>query len=152
MSGTIETLTSKVVTEGKGSKAAPPQKPDVDADAQKFLHEKQNSPEGNAGSGKPVDLAGDLAHMSTEERESRRHALRSMLDASQARQQGAQRARRPSFALGEKLLVVSGVYKGTQGVIQDADFINNRVQLQFEEVEDPQWIEFGRVVAAPAKE
>lgn len=144
-------MTSKVTTEGKGSESVAQPKPEAEVDAQKFWQTNESVPENNSGN-KPVDLAGDMAHMSREERESRRHALRSMLDASEARQKGARRARRPSFALGEKLLVVSGDYKGAHGIILDADFINNRVQLQIEAVDDPQWIEFGRLVAAATEE
>lgn len=96
---------------------------------------------------KPVDLAGDMEDLSDNDRESRRHALRSMLAASEARQQGSMRSRRPTLAIGERLAICSGVYKDLQGVILDADFIHSRVFLQIDGIEEAQWIEFARIAA-----
>lgn len=96
---------------------------------------------------KPVDLAGDMQDLTDHERESRRHALRSMLAASEARQQGALRSRRPTLAIGERLLVCSGPYKNVQGIVLDADFIHSRVHLQLDGVDEAQWIEFARIAA-----
>lgn len=96
---------------------------------------------------KSVDLAGDMLDLSENERESRRHALRSMLAASEARQQGAMRARRPNLAIGERLAVSSGQFKNCQGTILDADFIHSRVLLQLDNVDEAQWIEFARISA-----
>ncbi|MBX2882342.1 MAG: hypothetical protein KTR32_20505 [Granulosicoccus sp.] len=100
-----------------------------------------------ANSVKPIDLAGDMQDLSEHERESRRHALRSMLEASEARYQGAMKSKRPTLAIGERLQVASGPYRNLIGNVLDADFIHSRVFLQLEDIDEPQWIEFARIAS-----
>ena len=93
----------------------------------------------------PIELTADLDNLSAEDRENRRNALRSMLSASEARQQGAIRARRPTPEAGLRVGVSSGPFKGKEGTILDADYIQSRVLLDMEDGQDAQWVAFGRL-------
>ena len=101
-------------------------------------------------SAKPIDLTADLDDLSIEDRENRRKALRSMLTASEARQQGALRARRPTPEAGLRVGVRNGPFKGQEGTILDADYIQSRVLLDMEDGKDAQWVEFARLLSLNA--
>lgn len=148
MSGTREILKPKENADDDSS-AGPRDSRTLnnDADDRRFWRALKPTQEPAPASGKPIDLAGDMQDMTETERESRRQALRSMLAVSEARQQGALRSRRPSFALGERLIVCSGELKNQQGTILDADFIHSRVYLQFDDHDEPEWVEFASVAA-----
>ena len=92
-----------------------------------------------------VDLTADINDLSNEDRENRRQALRSMLEVSEARQQGAIRARKPIPEAGLRVGVRNGPFKGREGTILDADYIQSRVLLDMEDGRDAQWIEFSRL-------
>jgi hypothetical protein len=94
---------------------------------------------------KPIELTADLDDLSAEDRENRRKTLRSMLSASEARQQGAIRARRPTPEAGLRVGVRNGPFKGNTGIILDADYIQSRVLLDMEDGQDAQWIAFARL-------
>lgn len=94
---------------------------------------------------KPVDLTHDLSDLDADQKEARRQALRNMLVASQARQKGALRNKRPSMAIGQRVAIISGPLEGIQGVVLDADFIHGRVQLAVDDMPEPQWVSFKRV-------
>ncbi|MFK7854660.1 MAG: hypothetical protein AB8B79_11120 [Granulosicoccus sp.] len=96
-------------------------------------------------SAKPIDLTADISDLSHEERKQRRDALRSMLDINEARQQGAIRARKPTPEAGLRVGVRSGNFKGKQGVILDADYIQSRALLDMEDEQQAHWVEFGRL-------
>lgn len=100
---------------------------------------------GETESPKPVNLTRDLSHLSDNQREERKHALKTMLAANEARQQDAQRGRRPSMALGQRVLIISGSLEGLEGRVLDADFIRNKVQLDVDDMPDPQWLSFRRI-------
>jgi len=92
-----------------------------------------------------VELASDLKDMSAEQQDQRRRALRSMLTASEARQQQIKRSRPPTMAVGVRVLVKSGPHKGRPGTILDADFIHGRALVDFPEEQDSHWVEFPRL-------
>jgi len=96
-------------------------------------------------SAKPIDLTADIDDLSDEDRESRRNALRTMLAASEARQQGAIRARRPTPEAGLRVGVRNGPFKGKEGIILDADYIQSRVLLEMDDKQEAQWVEFARL-------
>lgn len=75
----------------------------------------------------------------------RRTALKSMLDASEARIAKANRMRRPVLAKGALVRVTRGEFAGREGVVEDADYIESRVLLRFDSAEQPRWVSFGRV-------
>ncbi len=79
--------------------------------------------------------------------ESRRKSLISMLNASTDRFNKVQKNRRPVLAAGVEVRVVSGPLVGEQGVILDADYIENRVLLSVAERPTPEWVEFSQVGA-----
>ncbi|MFK7860650.1 MAG: hypothetical protein AB8B64_17655 [Granulosicoccus sp.] len=94
---------------------------------------------------KPVDLTHDLSDLDADEREARRIALTNMLTANQARQRSALRSRRPSMAIGQRVAIISGQLAGREGVVLDADFIHSRVQIELDNLPEPQWVSFKRV-------
>ena len=96
-------------------------------------------------SAKPVDLTHDLKDLNAKQRDTRRKVLKNMLASSEARRQNALRNRRPDMAVGQHLVVVGGQWSGRQGVVMDADFIHGRVQLDIDEVSEPQWVRFTHV-------
>ncbi len=106
----------------------------------------------NAVHQKPKDLTADLSSLSPRERKRRLVALRSMLAASEARQQQVLGTRLPALAAGVRVAVRSGPYQNRQGTILDADFIHSRVLLDIDQVSDPQWIAFGRLAPVSAEE
>jgi len=92
-----------------------------------------------------VELASDLKDMTAEQQDQRRRALRSMLSASEARQQRVRQARPPTMAVGVRVLVKSGPHKGKLGSILDADFIHSRALVDFPGEQDSHWVEFPRL-------
>lgn len=96
-------------------------------------------------SAKPVDLTHDLNDLNDDQREHRRQALKSMLTANEARQQDVLRNKRPCLAIGHRVMITKGELAGRQGLILDADFIQNRVQLDVDELSEPQWLAFNQV-------
>lgn len=96
-------------------------------------------------SARPIELTTDMDDLSAEDRETRRKTLRSMLTVSEARQQGAIRARRPTPEAGLRVGVKNGPFKGQEGTILDADYIESRVLLDLEDGQDAQWVEFARL-------
>lgn len=97
-------------------------------------------------SAKPIELTDDIDDLSAEETENRRKALRSMLDASEARQQGALRARRPTPEAGLRVGITNGRFKGKEGIILDADYIQSRVLIDMEDGKDAQWVGFAQLI------
>ena len=96
-------------------------------------------------SAKPVDLTHDLKDLDAEQRDTRRKVLMDMLASSVARYQSALRNRRPDMAVGQRLVVIGGKLIGRHGVVLDADFIHNRVQLDVDDMNEPQWVLFNHV-------
>lgn len=96
-------------------------------------------------SAKPIDLTADISDLSDEEKKTRRDALRSMLDVNEARQQGVIRARKPIPEAGLRVGVRSGEFKGKQGVILDADYIQSRALLDMDDEQKAHWVEFARL-------
>lgn len=96
-------------------------------------------------SSRPIELTEDLTHLDADEQEHRLQALRSMLAASEARQQQVLQTRLPALTTGTRVAVRSGPYRDYLGTIQDADFIHSRVLLALEGIDDPQWIPFSRL-------
>lgn len=95
----------------------------------------------------PVELSTDLSDLNEDERDQRRRALRSMLAASEARQQQMLRSRPPTFAAGVRVAIKSGPHKGNRGTILDADFIHSRALIDFNDGLDGHWIEFSRITS-----
>lgn len=91
---------------------------------------------------KPVDLTEDLSDLSPKERDHRRQALRTMLDASEARQQRALRNKPPVLAIGVVIRVINGTFQDQEGTVLDADFINSRALIDLAEESESQWVEF----------
>ena len=96
-------------------------------------------------SAEPVNLTHDLEDLDARQRDSRLKVLRNMLASSQARYDSVMRNRRPDMAVGERLVVVCGQMSGRHGIVLDADFIQNRVQLNVDEMSEPQWVSFNHV-------
>ena len=94
-----------------------------------------------------IELTEDLSQLSETEQETRRHALLSMLQASEARQQQVQKTRLPTLTPGMDVLIHSGPYKQRKGTVVDADFINSRVLLAIQDESESQWIGFSRISA-----
>jgi len=108
------------------------------------------TPSDNAQQSGSINVSGDtLRALSPEELAARRDALRAMLAASEARQQDALKARRPTMVAGNVVAIRSGEHRGETGTILDADFIHSRVCLRIKDIEEPQWLEFSNVIAAP---
>ena len=95
---------------------------------------------GSDGTGVPADTA-------PPSEEARRHALRHMLRAAEARQSRAGRTRRPVLAEGRRVAIARGELAGRAGVIVDADYIDSRVLLHVDGQEAPAWVPFSRVAA-----
>ncbi|NND91219.1 MAG: hypothetical protein HKN42_10175 [Granulosicoccus sp.] len=94
-----------------------------------------------------VDLTADLSSLSVEELAHRRRALRSMLAASEARQQQVLRSRLPALTQGLVVRIKSGKFKHRQGTVVDADYIRSRVLLNIQDEAESQWLEFARITA-----
>jgi len=77
------------------------------------------------------------------EEQARLSSLKTMLNASNARYKQATRNRRPIFAAGLEVLVTKGDFAGKQGVVLDADYIENRALVSLPDQASPQWIGFG---------
>lgn len=119
---------------------------DKKADDQDFWRALQkDSPDPDAAAPRLIDLTADMSELSTEEREQRRRALRSMLAASEARQQQALRKRLPPLTPGLVVLIKSGVFSGQHGTVVDADYIHSRAQLAIEGESEKKWLEFARI-------
>ena len=99
-------------------------------------------------SAEPVNLTHDLKDLDAKQRDTRLKVLRNMLASSQARYDVVMRNRRPDMAVGERLVVVCGQMSGKHGIVLDADFIQNRVQLNIDEMSEPQWVSFNHVRSA----
>ena len=94
---------------------------------------------------KSIDLTHDLNDLDAEQRLARKEALCNMLKANEARQQAIKSKRLPCMAMGETIIVVSGKFAGKKDVILDADFITGKVQLEIDNVDEPQWFAFSNV-------
>jgi transcription antitermination factor NusG len=90
------------------------------------------------------DLSG--TRIAKELDESRREALLSMLHASEERHKRVSSKRAGTLAAGVEVLVTTGPLVGETAVILDADYINNRVLLEFSESSGPKWLSFKHVV------
>jgi len=75
----------------------------------------------------------------------RLHALKSMLNASDARFRQATKKRRPVFAAGLSVKVLEGEHANLLGVVLDADYIESRALVSLPDEEAPQWFEFGQL-------
>jgi len=99
----------------------------------------------NSNQDKQVNITPDALDLNSEQQEERRQALRSMLAATEARQQHMKRSRRQPLAAGLLISVRSGDNIGTKGTILDADYIHNRVFVDFHDGEEGEWLEFSQV-------
>lgn len=106
---------------------------------------QKDSPDSGVTTPGLIDLTADMSELSTEEREQRRRALRSMLATSQARQQKALRNRLPPLTPGLVVLIKSGVYERQHGTVLDADYIHSRALLAIESQSEGKWVEFARI-------
>lgn len=97
----------------------------------------------------PIDLTPVFSDMGKSEQEHRRMALRSMLAATEARQQGSKRTRSQTLAAGLRVGVKAGEHAGTLGTILDADYIHSRVLVDFGEEKPAAWVNFNFVSALP---
>ncbi|MBX2839184.1 MAG: hypothetical protein KTR35_20175 [Gammaproteobacteria bacterium] len=94
-----------------------------------------------------VEIAGSVSDMTPEQLEARRDALKSMLSASAARYEQFIRNRPPPLAQGVRIKVLSGRNAGKFGVVQDADYIQQRVLVVLQESSTPRWFNFESVRA-----
>jgi len=78
----------------------------------------------------------------TPQQQARLTSLKSMLNASNQRYQQATKNRRPIFAAGLEVKVTSGDHVGENGVVLDADYIENRALVSIQGHEAPVWITF----------
>lgn len=99
------------------------------------------------GSDIPVDLTPVFTDMGETEQEQRRLALRSMLAATEARQQQGKRSRNQTLAAGLRVGVKAGEHAGSHGVILDADYIHSRVLIDFDDSNPAVWVNFNLVSA-----
>ena len=106
---------------------------------------QKDSPDTGASPPGLIDLTADLSELSTEEREHRRRALRSMLATSQARQQKALRNRLPPLTPGLVVLIKSGEFERQHGEVLDADYIHSRALLAIEGESEGKWVELARI-------
>ncbi|MFK8075515.1 MAG: hypothetical protein AB8B84_02940 [Granulosicoccus sp.] len=93
----------------------------------------------------PVELTPVFKDMDASEQEQRRLALRSMLAATEARQQKGKRSRNQAMAAGLRVGVKGGEHAGSHGVITDADYIHSRVLVELDDTPSPVWINFNLV-------
>lgn len=91
---------------------------------------------------KPVDLTRDPAALDSAQREARRQALLGMLNASTNRRKAARRHKRPSMAIGQRVAIIDGELLGQTGIIVDANFIQDRAQLDITGIKEPVWVPF----------
>ena len=99
----------------------------------------------NSNPDNQVNITTDTLDLNTEQLEERRQALRSMLAATEARQQHMQRARRQPLAAGLEVSVRSGILIGETGTILDADYIHSRVLVDFHNGQEGTWLDFTAV-------
>lgn len=85
--------------------------------------------------------------MTPAQAEARRDALKSMLSASAARYEQFIRNRPPPLAEHVRVKVLSGPHTGQEGVIKDADYIEQRVLVVLSQSTTPRWLEFKQVHA-----
>ena len=78
----------------------------------------------------------------TPEQQARLHSLKSMLDASNIRYQQAAKNRRPVFAAGLEVKVLTGDHEGEKGVVLDADYIESRALVSIQGQDSPIWMTF----------
>lgn len=98
-------------------------------------------------SGNSEEPTTDDAQPDADQDDSRLQALRSMLASSEARYEVAMRHKRPTMAIGQRLIVARGELIGKQGLILDADFIHYRVQLEMDDLAEPVWLGFNDVAS-----
>jgi len=99
-----------------------------------------------AAASDPVDLSSEFAVEDSAHLEKRRQALRSMLAATEARQQHVKKSRSKStLAAGIDVLVISGPYRGIHGLILDADYIHSRVLVSLHFDQSHHWFDFTEV-------
>ena len=72
----------------------------------------------------------------------RRSTLLSMLQKSEARRERLSRRRLPALAPGVRISIRAGVHANSEGIILDADFIENRVLVDTPDTAAPVWIDF----------
>ncbi len=96
------------------------------------------------------DLSG--SSIAKELDESRRESLLSMLHASEERHKRVTSRRSGTLAAGVEVLVTTGPLVGETAVILDADYINNRVLLEFSENSGPKWTSFKHVITTDKPE
>lgn len=95
----------------------------------------------------PVDLTPVFTDMGASEQEQRRLALRSMLAATEARQQQGKRSRNQTLAAGLRVGVKGGEHAGAHGIILDADYIHSRVLIDLDDNAPAVWVNFNLVSA-----
>lgn len=95
----------------------------------------------------PVDLTPVFSDMGESEQEHRRMALRSMLAATEARQQHGKRSRNQTLAAGLRVGVRGGEHAGAYGIILDADYIHSRVLIDLGDGSPAVWVNFNLVSA-----
>ncbi len=96
-----------------------------------------------------VELGEDAMGRNDAERKARRDALKSMLQATEARVQRARRGTKPVLAIGYQVRIRAGEHAGQSGLILDADFINSRVLVETDKDQPPMWLSFDHVEAVP---
>jgi len=96
--------------------------------------------------GAPVEISSEFAVEDSAQMEKRRQALRSMLAATEARQQHVKKSRsKKTLAAGIEVLITSGSYRGIHGLILDADYIHNRVLVSLHVDQSHHWFDFTEV-------
>lgn len=123
----------------------PRDKKDADQSFWKAL--QKDLPPDEQKSAQHIDLTADLSEYSAEEREQRRRSLLSMLAATEARQQQAQRNRLPALTPGLAIAIRSGPFRQRKAVVKDADYIHGRALLHIEGESEAQWVEFALLAA-----
>ncbi|MFT6304537.1 MAG: hypothetical protein ACJAY2_003741 [Pseudomonadales bacterium] len=98
-----------------------------------------NNPTEKSGS---KNLTPSLSELNDVEREERVRALRSMLAATEARQNKMKRVRHQTLAAGLRVQIRNGINKGAKCVILDADYIHSRVLLELPDGINDTWVKF----------
>lgn len=80
--------------------------------------------------------------MSGDNTAERRSALLSLLHASEARRNRMSKRRLPTLAPGVRIAISGGLHADSEGIIIDADFIENRVLVETPEAAGAVWISF----------
>lgn len=96
-----------------------------------------------------VELGEDAMGRNEAERNARRDALKSMLEATEARIQRARHGAKPVLAIGYRVRIRKGECAGQAGTILDADFIHSRVLVETEKDRPAIWLAFDHVEAVP---